>query len=129
MAEHCAFCDLPSDRSLHTSAHGTAFRDAYPVSDGHTLVVPHRHVASIYDLAPEGRAGLWELVDEVREALSASHAPDGFNIGVNDGVAAGQTVGHAHIHVIPRYAGDVPDPRGGIRHVIPEKAAYWDEVP
>ena len=123
----CLFCTFPLVRVLHTSAHGRAFRDAYPVSDGHTLVVPHRHVASLYDLTPEERAGLWELVDEVRQALAASRAPDGFNIGVNDGEAAGQTVGHAHIHVIPRYAGDVPDPRGGIRWVIPDRAPYWKE--
>ena len=122
----CPFCTFPASRALHTSRHGRAFRDAYPVSDGHTLVVPHRHVANLFDLAPEERAGLWELVDEVRQALAASHAPDGFNIGVNDGEAAGQTVGHAHIHVIPRYAGDVPDPRGGIRWVIPDRASYWD---
>lgn len=121
----CPFCALPAARVLHTGSHGRAFRDAYPVSDGHTLVAPHRHVASLYDLRPEERAGLWGMVDEVRQALVASHAPDGFNIGVNDGEAAGQTVGHAHIHVIPRYAGDVPDPRGGIRWVIPERARYW----
>ncbi len=123
----CPFCGLPASRVLHASAHGRALRDAWPVSDGHTLVVPHRHVASLFDLAPEERADLWALVGEVREALAASHGPDGFNLGVNDGEAAGQTVAHAHIHVIPRYAGDVADPRGGIRWVIPERARYWGD--
>ena len=126
MPEGCPFCDLPASRVLHTSAHARAFRDSYPLSEGHTLVVPARHVASLYDLAPEERAELWALVDEVREALMASHGPDGFNIGVNDGEAAGQTVSHAHVHVIPRYAGDVEDPRGGIRWVVPERARYWE---
>lgn len=126
MPDACPFCDLPAGRVLHTSPHARALRDAYPVSEGHTLVIPSRHVASLYDLADEERAGLWMLVDEVRDALAASHGPDGFNIGVNEGEAAGQTVMHAHVHVIPRYAGDVADPRGGIRWVLPERARYWD---
>ena len=121
----CPFCALPAARVLHTSPHGRAFRDAYPVSDGHTLVVPTRHVTTLWELSAEERADLWALVDEVREALTASHGPDGFNIGINDGAAAGQTVPHAHVHVIPRYAGDVEDPRGGIRWVVPERAKYW----
>lgn len=123
---NCPFCSLSASRVLHSTSHGRVLRDAYPVSDGHALVVPHRHVASLWDLTAEERAGLWALVDEVREALAASHGSDDFNIGVNDGKAAGQTVSHAHIHVIPRYAGDVADPRGGIRWVVPERAAYWE---
>ncbi len=97
------------------------------MTEGHTLVVPERHVASLFDLDAEERADVWRLVDEVRAALLESHGPDGFNVGVNDGAAAGQTVWHAHVHVIPRYAGDVPDPRGGIRWVVPETASYWEE--
>jgi diadenosine tetraphosphate (Ap4A) HIT family hydrolase len=125
----CPFCHLAPDRVSHSSAHAHAFADAYPVTEGHTLVVPTRHVASLFDLPPDEGADVWRLVREVREALAASHDPDGFNIGVNDGEAAGQTVGHAHVHVIPRYAGDVGDPRGGIRWVIPDRAPYWERDP
>lgn len=126
MSEDCPFCSVPPDRLLRTNLHAQAFRDAYPATDGHTLVVPARHVTSIYDLPAEEQAELWALVGEVRAELAASHEPDGFNIGVNDGRAAGQTVEHAHVHVIPRYEGDVADPRGGIRWVVPERAAYWE---
>ena len=122
----CPFCDLPPDRVLPSGAHARALRDAYPVTPGHTLVVPERHVASLYDLPPGEQAAVWALVGEVRADLVASHDPDGFNIGINDGGAAGQTVMHAHVHVIPRYDRDVPDPRGGIRWVVPENAEYWE---
>ena len=86
---------------------------------------PRAHAASIFDLSPMERSGLWKLVGQVREELKQKYAPDAFNIGINDGFAAGQTVPHAHIHIIPRRKGDVPDPRGGVRWVIPEKAKYW----
>jgi diadenosine tetraphosphate (Ap4A) HIT family hydrolase len=96
----------------------------FPVTDGHTLVVPRKHIASVFDLCDDEQSPLWQLVVAVRKQLLADFKPAGFNIGINDGEAAGQTVLHAHIHVIPRYAGDVVDPRGGIRWVIPEKARY-----
>jgi len=108
------------------NAHAVAFADGYPVAAGHTLVVPRRHVASVFDLAAEEYAALWALVAAVRARLAARAGADGFTIGVNDGVAAGQTVGHAHVHVIPRRAGDVGDPRGGVRWVLPERAGYWE---
>ena len=95
------------------------------MSEGHTLVVPTRHVISIYELTVTEQKVIWELVSEVRLRLLTDLKPDGFNIGLNDGLAAGQTVMHAHVHVIPRWSGDVPDPRGGIRWVIADKAAYW----
>jgi len=104
-----------------------ATRDAYPVAPGHTLVIPLRHVASFFDATPEERAAMLELLDEAKKQLQSEFGPAGYNIGINDGAAAGQTVGHLHIHLIPRYAGDQHDPRGGIRWVIPEKAAYWTE--
>lgn len=121
----CPFCNLPPDRVLIETATTTAFLDGFPVAVGHTLIIPKRHVASIFDLPANEFHDLWAQVAEVRRLLVAQHAPDGFNIGVNDGCAAGQTIDHAHIHVIPRRAGDVPDPRGGIRWVIPERAKYW----
>lgn len=105
--------------------YAVAFFDCFPVSPCHTLVIPRRHVASIYELSDPELGDLWGLVAAVRRQLSAATDAIGFNIGVNDGIAAGQTVVHAHIHVIPRREGDVDDPRGGIRWVIPEKARYW----
>ena len=98
--------------------------DAFAVSDGHALVVTRRHVASWFDATPDERAALTEGIATAREAMLRTHAPDGFNIGINVGTAAGQTIPHLHVHVIPRYAGDVPDPRGGVRHVIPGRGNY-----
>ena len=123
----CPFCQWDASRTLLTNSVGIAFGDGYPVSKGHTLVVPRDHVGSLFELPMKVQASLWELVAEVRELLLRDFQPDGFNVGVNDGRAAGQTVSHVHIHIIPRYAGDVADPRGGIRWVIPEKARYWQE--
>lgn len=102
-----------------------AFLDGFPVSQGHTLVVPRRHLASLFDLPESEYRELCTQVAQMRKLLTARFRPSAFNVGVNDGASAGQTVGHAHIHVIPRYAGDVTDPRGGIRWIIPAKAKYW----
>lgn len=121
----CPFCNLPQQRVLLETGTTLAFLDAYPVTEGHTLVIPKRHVASIFELPAEELAALWAQVATVRRLLAEKHSPDAFNIGVNDGVAAGQTVPHAHIHVIPRRKGDAIDPRGGIRWIIPGKAKYW----
>lgn len=104
-----------------------AFLDQFPVSEGHVLVVPHDPVLSLYELDEQVQAEIWDTVRRVREILEERFNPAGFNIGVNDGRAAGQTIPHAHVHVIPRYEGDVADPRGGIRWVIPGKAKYWSE--
>ncbi len=102
-----------------------AIRDAYPVAPGHTLVIPLRHVPSFFDTTLEERGAMLELLDAAKKQLQSEFAPAGYNIGINDGAAAGQTVGHLHVHLIPRYNGDQHDPRGGVRWVIPEKAAYW----
>lgn len=104
-----------------------AIRDGYPVSPGHTLVIPKRHVASLADVMADEAKALWALLAEVRARVDAELRPDGYNVGVNDGRAAGQTVMHLHVHLIPRFDGDRPDPRGGVRWVIPEKADYWSE--
>src|SRR5674476_77562 len=122
----CPFCGRINsgdvDRDL---ADAVSFADLYPLNPGHTLVVPRRHVSDIYELTLSERAGLWQHVDEVAIAMRSHGGLDGLNIGVNIGEAAGQTIGHAHVHVVPRNTGDVNDPRGGIRWVIPERAAYW----
>jgi predicted RNase H-like nuclease/diadenosine tetraphosphate (Ap4A) HIT family hydrolase len=124
----CPFCSrIASGQVTAESEHAVAFPDGFPVSRGHALVVPRRHVASVCELTEAEQADLWRLAARVRARLAAELAPAGFNIGLNDGAAAGQTVPHAHAHVIPRYDGDVPDPRGGVRWVIPEKAPYWLE--
>jgi diadenosine tetraphosphate (Ap4A) HIT family hydrolase len=123
----CPFCDVAADRIYAENDAAFAIADAFPIADGHTLVIPKRHVASIFDLSNEEQAALSRLVAQVRAKLLADLDPDGFNIGVNDGRAAGQTVMHAHIHVIPRRKGDSDDPRGGLRWIKPEKAKYWGE--
>lgn len=124
---NCPFCPVDPVRIIAESEHALAFRDGYPVSPGHTLVIPRQHAASLFDLPPLVQAGVWQMVATVRVRLVEELHPDGFNVGLNDGAAAGQTVMHAHVHVIPRYKGDVPDPRGGVRWVMSKKAAYWKE--
>lgn len=124
----CPFCERLAGRELlGENALAAAFFDGYPVSPGHCLVVPRRHEADFFALSRDEQAAVWALAAEVRAGLGADRPPDGYNIGINVGAAAGQTVGHAHLHVIPRYRGDVADPRGGVRWVIPERAAYWEE--
>lgn len=125
MSPSCPFCSLPAERILFATEHFKVIRDGYPVSPGHTLVIPHRHIGSLFALSAEEFAGLWPVLNRLREELAAAFRPDGFNIGINDGPAAGQTVPHLHVHVIPRYAGDLAGPRGGVRWVFPEKADYW----
>ena len=121
----CPFCTLPPERVLARDACCLVFRDGYPVSPGHTLIVPKRHIGSFFEATAAERESLLRLLDEAKVALDAEFHPDGYNIGINDGTAAGQTVPHLHIHLIPRYTGDIPDPRGGVRWVLPDKAQYW----
>jgi len=121
----CPFCEVSDDGKVAQVEHGFAVRDRFPVAEGHTLVIPDRHVGSIFDLPAPARDNLWNLVAGVRLALQEELGTLDFTIGVNDGPHAGQTVSHAHIHVIPRRPGDVEDPRGGIRWVIPDRAPYW----
>ena len=125
MNEDCPFCNPPDSNVWHSNDKGIVLWDGFPVAEGHSLIVPTTHVASLFDLASEDQQSLWQMASEVREILTKKLSPDGFNVGLNDGVAAGQTIMHAHIHVVPRWAGDVADPRGGVRWVLPEKACYW----
>ena len=122
----CPFCALFADRQIRAESEAAvAFPDAYPVTSDHTLIVPKRHVRSLFELSESEQADLWKLVAQVRGDLATDNPNRDFTVVVNDGEAAGQTVDHAHVHVIPRRGGDVPDPRGGIRWVLPEKADYW----
>ena len=119
----CIFC-TPNREILAENASGLAFFDSFPVSRGHALVVPKRHVMTIFEMSEEEYTDCFRLVLALRDLLLARYSPHGFNVGANCGEAAGQSVWHAHIHVIPRYKGDVPNPRGGVRGVIPYKASY-----
>lgn len=101
-----------------------ALRDAYPVSPGHTLVITRRHVESYFAASAADVAALWQLVGEVKQGLDSELGPDGYNVGFNAGAAAGQTIMHVHVHVIPRYRGDAADPRGGVRGVIAGRQKY-----
>ncbi len=92
--------------------------DSFPVSPGHALLVTRRHVADWFSASSDERRALIDDLEVARAVIQAGHSPDGFNIGINIGAAAGQTVPHLHVHLIPRYAGDVDDPRGGVRHVL-----------
>ena len=121
----CPFCSLKAERVLGQNAHGLWIRDGFPVSPGHSLVIPKRHIGSFFETSTQERIALLELLDQAQAAAGAEFHPDGFNIGINDGAAAGQTVSHLHIHLIPRFRGDLLDPRGGVRCVIPDKADYW----
>ena len=118
----CPFCD--NSFPLLDNGLGYVRFDKYPVSPGHCLVVPRRHVASLFDATRAELAALWALVDLAKAKLDAEYRPDGYNIGVNIGQVAGQSVMHLHIHVIPRYAGDMDNPQGGVRGVIPDKQKY-----
>ena len=119
----CLFCTDPRGVSIqHELAYSA--RDSYAVSPGHTLIIPRRHVASFFDLTPEEVNACMGLITEERMRLDEEFKPDGYNIGVNVGPAAGQSILHVHIHFIPRYKGDVENPQGGVRHVIPKKGHY-----
>ena len=119
----CLFCTDPQGVSLQNELAFSA-RDSYAVSPGHSVVIPNRHVAEFFDLTPEEIAACMALIQEEKKLLDAEFKPDGYNIGVNIGQAAGQSIHHVHIHIIPRYKGDVENPQGGVRHVLPKKAHY-----
>ena len=119
----CIFCH-PEREILCENTHALAFADAFPVSPGHSLVVPRRHVMTVFELTEFEYADCFLLALKASELLTAKLSPDGFNIGVNCGHAGGQSVWHAHIHVIPRFTGDTPHPRGGVRNVIPRLGDY-----
>jgi len=119
----CIFC-RPQREILASNAHAIAVFDTYPVSPGHSLILPRRHVVTVWDLSDAEYAACYALVRGLKPVLEERFKPDGFNVGVNCGEAAGQSVWHAHIHVIPRFKGDTPNPKGGVRHVIPLKGSY-----
>ena len=127
----CPFCQLVQQdkqgRIVAQDDGAILIRDNFPVSSGHSLIIPKRHIGSFFESTADERHSMLKLLDIAKEGIDGDYKPDGYNIGINDGPAAGQTVPHLHIHLIPRYAGDVDEPRGGVRWVIPDKAKYWDE--
>ena len=125
MTKPCRFCNLSSTDIVIANELAVVSRDSYPVSPGHTLVIPKRHVGSFFDTTTEERLALMELIDQAKLALDREFHPAAYNLGLNDGPAAGQSIPHVHFHLIPRYEGDRTDARGGVRWVLPEKAKYW----
>lgn len=115
----CLFCDLSEHKTLCESEGFVAVFDNFPANPGHILVIPKRHVVSYFDLSPEEMGEAARLLAEAQRLVAAQFGPDDYTIGINDGPAAGRSVHHLHIHLIPRFAGDVPDPRGGIRQCMP----------
>jgi diadenosine tetraphosphate (Ap4A) HIT family hydrolase len=122
--DDCPFCPPIDGRPLLESGLAFAIFDRFPVNPGHVLVIPRRHVADIFELTESELREVLRLLSQARQRIAADFAAAGVNVGVNVGDAAGQTIAHAHLHLIPRYTGDVPDPTGGVRGVIPGKASY-----
>jgi ATP adenylyltransferase len=123
--EFCPFCEIQFDIFAKNSL-AVAFGDKYPITKDHTLVIPLRHTPSFFDLDSDERNACLSLVNEMRQMiLKNDRKVTGFNIGINDGIDAGQTVFHSHIHIIPRRKGDVANPRGGIRNIMPDTNSYY----
>lgn len=122
MNSNCPFCQMTN--TVLENELAVVIRDRYPASPGHMLVIPRRHVANWFDTTADERAALFALADAARTRIEAELHPGGYNLGINVGEVAGQTVFHVHLHLIPRYHGDVDHPRGGVRGVIPNKQSY-----
>ena len=123
--DDCPFCNPDSERELILeSATAYAIYDKYPVNKGHALIIPKRHCSDYFQLTFKEQSACWFILNTVKEILCEQYNPDGFNVGINVNESAGQTVPHIHIHLIPRYLGDVEIPEGGVRGVIPEKQTY-----
>ena len=125
---NCPFCCLAAEHYLDQNDEGFVIRDLFPVNPGHTLIIPKRHVGSFFTLTRQEVDGLWQLMQRAKVQLDSEFAPNDYNIGVNDGPNAGQTVPHVHIHLMPRYVNDTADPRGGVRNIIAERAIYRQQT-
>ena len=126
MSAPCPFCKPYKFNPIIEENNLLVVNDLYPISDGHLLIAPKRHVESFFLTTKEEKISLLAGIDQAKSLIEKDFKPDGYNIGINDGEAAGQTISHLHIHLIPRYEGDASDPRGGIRWVLPNKAPYWE---
>lgn len=125
----CPFCEiinsLSHPRIENQNEHAVVIRDGFPITQGHTLIIPKRHVGSFFDITLQEHQAMFELLAQEKQSLDKRHQAAAYNIGINDGPAAGQTVPHLHMHLIPRYHEPGKDPRGGVRWLVPEKADYW----
>lgn len=123
---NCPFCNPDSERELIVES-GTAFAiyDKFPVNKGHALIIPKRHISDYFELSFKEQSACILMINKVKQLIEKEFQPDGFNIGINIGEFAGQTISHVHIHLIPRYEGDVIEPSGGVRGVIPDKQKYF----
>lgn len=119
--ENCPFCLERDTRMIMENKLAYAMFDIFPVSKGHCLVITKRHIPDFFEATPEEIGALFSLAKEAKTVIEEKYKPSGFNIGVNINETAGQTVPHVHVHIIPRYKGDVENPRGGVRRVIPWK--------
>lgn len=124
----CPFCNPETVRE-NVLENKTAYSvfDKFPVSKGHALVIPKRHCSGYFELTTEEQNSCWTMVNELKAVIAKKYNPDGYNIGINISEAAGQTIPHVHIHLIPRYTGDIKNPEGGVRGVIPSKRLYREK--
>jgi diadenosine tetraphosphate (Ap4A) HIT family hydrolase len=123
----CPFCNINKDDIVMENELCFAIYDKFPVNPGHTLIIPKRHFPDYFSATMDEKIAIINLIEEVKQLLDTKFTPDGYNLGVNIGELAGQTIFHVHYHVIPRYQGDIENPRGGVRGVIPSKRMYKNE--
>ena len=126
--EGCLFCDVQKEENLLVNKHSLGRFDENPISKGHALIFPKKHIVSFFELTEEELKDLYQTIKQMKKIIDKEHKPDAYNIGINDGEAAGRTINHLHIHLIPRYNGDCENPRGGVRKLFPEKADYTKNV-
>tara|TARA_B100000953_G_C17888174_1_gene380335 strand:+ start:193 stop:570 length:378 start_codon:yes stop_codon:yes gene_type:complete len=125
MKKDCLFCNIPTVRIVLENELAYAVRDGYPVTEMHSLIIPKRHIQDYFDLTKEELIACDQLIRSLKDEISNSdNSVNGFNIGINSGETAGQTIFHCHIHLIPRRTGDVDNPRGGVRNIIPGMGNY-----
>ena len=120
----CIFCNMPEDSIITENNLAYAIYDKYPVTEGHILIITKSHVKDYFSSSDDEKEAMLTLMEECKDILDEKYKPDGYNIGLNCGVEAGQTIMHLHMHLIPRYEGDIDDPTGGVRGVIPDKRVY-----
>ena len=120
----CPFCNINEDKIIAKNKFSYAIYDKYPVNKGHILIISKEHICDYFDASTEVREAIFNLMEDCKSLLNNKYNPDGYNIGFNCGKEAGQTIMHLHLHLIPRYEGDIEDPTGGVRGVIPEKRVY-----
>lgn len=120
----CLFCHPKPEEIIAETDHAVLITDTYPVSEGHCLIIPRRHIKTYFECTEEENREFRELTLLAKKHLDENYSPDGYNIGCNNGLTAGQSVFHLHIHIIPRYEGDVENPKGGVRWVVPKNSQY-----